>query len=313
MCLPVLLCVLSVIRGVSQGSVLGPLLFNVFLNHLFYFIKVAKLSNYADDNQLYTSDLNPAVVEETINQELKIASMWFSNNNLILNPDKCKSMMISNKIQIDDLTFAINGKPIPRVDSLELLGIVVEKSLYFSNHISKIAKKVGKQLDVLSRFKKILSRSTKLCLYKSFIIPHFSYCSSVWQNCLKADSNKLEKLNERALRYIYKDFGTDYQILAGSNGGTLEDRRKIEILNIVFKALNNLLPSYITNMFESRENIKNLRGTNMLVLPRVNTTRYGLKSTVYVACKEWNALPDDIRNIVQLKDFKRAVRNFIIT
>ena len=97
------------------------------------------------------------------------------------------------------------------------------------------------------------------------------------------------------------------------NGGTLEDRRKIEILNIVFKALNNLLPSYITNMFESRENIKNLRGTNMLVLPRVNTTRYGLKSTVYVACKEWNALPDDLRNIVQLKDFKRAVRNFIIT
>ena len=51
----------------------------------------------------------------------------------------------------------------------------------------------------------------------------------------------------------------------------------------------------------------------MLVLPRVNTTRYGLKSTVYVACKEWNALPDDLRNIVQLKDFKRAVRNFIIT
>ena len=97
----------SVIRGVPQGSVLGPLLFNVFLNDLFYFIKVAKLSNYADDNQLYTSDLNPAVVEETINQELKIATMWFSNN-LILNSDKCKSMMISNKTQINHLTFAIN-------------------------------------------------------------------------------------------------------------------------------------------------------------------------------------------------------------
>ena len=92
----------SVTRGVPQGSVLGPLLFNVFLNDLFYFIKVAKLSNYADDNQLYSIDLNPAVVEETMKEELKIASTWFSNNNLTLNPDKCKAMVISNNTQMDD-------------------------------------------------------------------------------------------------------------------------------------------------------------------------------------------------------------------
>ena len=161
--------------------------------------------------------------------------------------------MISNNTQIDDLLFTIDGIAIPKVDSLERLGTVVEKSLNFSNHISKIAKKVGKQLDVLSRFRNILSCSTKMCLYKSFIIPHFSYCSSVWQNCSKADSSKLEKLNERALRYIHDDFSTDYQDLAGSNGGRLDDRHKIDILKIVFKALNNQLPSYITNMHDQAE------------------------------------------------------------
>ena len=96
-----------------------------------------------------------------------------NNNNLILNPEKCKAMVISNNTQIDDLLFTIDGIAIAKVDSLELLGTVVEKSLNFSNHISKIAKKVGKQLDILSRFRNILSCSTKMCLYKSFIIPHF--------------------------------------------------------------------------------------------------------------------------------------------
>ena len=102
---------------------------------------MAKLFNYVDDNQLYSSDLNPPVVEETMKEELQIASMWFSNNHLILNQDECKAMVISNNIQTDDLIFTIGGKPIPKVDSLELLGTIVDKSLYFSNHTSKISKR----------------------------------------------------------------------------------------------------------------------------------------------------------------------------
>ena len=235
------------------------------------------MSNYANDNQFYSSDLNPAVVEKTMKEEWQIASMWFSNNHLILNSGKCKAMVISNNTQMDDLIFTIDGKPIPKFDSLELLGTTVDKSLYFSNHISKISKKVGRQLNVLSRFKKILSCSTKMCLYKSFIIPHFSYCSSVWQDCLKADSKKLEKLNERMLRYMYNNFDTEYQELAGGNGGMLDSRRKNELLYIVFKALNNQSPSYIMSVFTLRDNIKNLGGTNKLVLPQANTTHYGTK------------------------------------
>ena len=68
---------------------------------------------------------------------------------------------------------------------MELLGVIIDNKLHFKDHISKIAKKVGKQLDVLGRLKNILSFSSKMHIYKSFIMAHFTYCSSVWHNCLK--------------------------------------------------------------------------------------------------------------------------------
>ena len=100
---------------------------------------------------------------------------------------------------------------------------------------------MGRQLDVLSRFNKILPTFTKMCLYKSFMLPHFIHCSTVWNNCLKADCEKLEKLNERALRYIYNDFSSDYIDLANRTGGTLANRRILDTLCVVFKAMNNRL------------------------------------------------------------------------
>ena len=83
--------------GVPQGSFLGPLLFNINFNDLFYFIKEAKLSNYADDDQLYFADTDPAIVEHVLNRELVVVCEWFRNNKMILNTEKCKALVLSRK------------------------------------------------------------------------------------------------------------------------------------------------------------------------------------------------------------------------
>ena len=186
--------------GFPQGSVLGRLSFNIFINDLFYFIKEAKLSNYADDNQLYFVDTDPAVVEHVLNKELVMVCEWFRDNKMILNPEKCKALVVSRKPNVKLSLFA-KGIALPLVDTVDLFGLTLDDSLNFGKHVTKISVKVGKQLDVICRLKNILSFRTKLCLYNSFIMSHFHYCSSIKHHCLKSDSKKLDRLHERALRY----------------------------------------------------------------------------------------------------------------
>ena len=156
-------------------------------------------------------------------------------------------------------------------DNVELLGVVIDNKLNFKSHISKLIKKVGKQIDVLNRFKHILSFSSNIRIYRTFIMPHFTYCSSIWNSCLKEDSERLERLHERALGYVFNDFSNGYDSLCYKIGYSLSCRRKQDMLLIIFKSLNNNMPQYIQSLFQVRENMKNLRGKNKLVLPEAKT------------------------------------------
>ena len=139
-------------------------------------------------------------------------------------------------------------------------------------------------------------------------MPHFIYCSSVWNSCLKEDSDRLERLHERALSYVFNDFCNGYDSLCSKIGYSLSCRRKQDMLLIIFKALNNSMPQYIQSLFNIRENKKNLRGNNKLVLPVAKTTTYGLKSTSYIAAKAWNALPDNLRSVADFARFRKELR-----
>ena len=137
-----------------------------------------------------------------INGDLAIASRWFDDNKLVLNPEKCKCIILP-KSYPGDLSFSIYDVKVPIVDHLDLLSATVDNSLNFSKHIAKITKKVGKQLDFLSGLKSMLSISLKMCLYNSYVMSYFTYCSAIWLNCNESDNQKLERLNARALSCVY--------------------------------------------------------------------------------------------------------------
>ena len=113
-------------------------------------------------------------------------------------------------------------------------------------------------------------------------------------------------LNMRALRCVYNKrvplHGDD------DYGLTLSNRLLQDIAILIFKAVNGMLPGYISDLFVVPNNVKCLRGTNKLFVPRKKTTDFGLKSTTFIGAKVWNSLPDELRSVTILKEFKSAVR-----
>ena len=122
---------------------------------------------------------------------------------------------------------------------------------------------------------------------------------------------KLERTNERALRYVYKDEETPYIKLLEWIGlnNTLESRRVQDMMITINKCFQNRVPIGIRNLIKVRNSKYDLRGCNILSLPKVNSTKHGLKSFRYFAAKQWNALPEEIRQMAGTKQLDSAVGN----
>ena len=139
----------------------------------------------------------------------------------------------------------------------------------------------------------------------------FNYCAETWHHCSKRCAAKLEKVNERAIRFVCNaNKSTPYEALLKQLGlSTLLNQRLTKIATTVFKTLHNPdAPKCNQDLLTLRKSTYHLRGSNITVLPKVNTTTYGLKSWRYSAAKLWNSLPDPIRRLDNYKSFKKQLR-----
>ena len=299
----------TTIKGVPQGSVLGPIFFNVFINDIFYFIKRARLTNYADDNTLSFAHPNFQIVKSCLEAEAAKAIWWFSINLMQANPEKFQLIFFNCKV---DSPLILDGCIIKPEKVVKLLGITIDENLSFSIHTEEICKKAGRQLSALKRLSFYLDSKAKLALFRAFILSQFQYCSAVWYHCTAPNARCMEKIQERALKCVYFNHTASYEsLLNQARLPSLEVGRQMNIAIQTFKILNDLSLTYLLELIEKRCRTRNLRNSkNILKIPLMKRVRHGTNSFCFSAPKIWNSLPEALRITRDLKTFRDGLRAY---
>ena len=298
---------LHINKGSAQGSILGPFCYNVFTNDMLSIVSDnIEIYNYADDNTVICSGYEYEDIKAELMLNVDKIIDWFRDNHMKVNPDKCQCIVFGNVVNPG--TFIINGNVVRPEETVKLLGVHIDNKLDFGHHVSHICQKAGKQVKVLSRLSRVLNESNKLLLYSSFISCYFNYCCVLWHFCNNSDTLKIEKLQEKALRYSMLDFKSPYQQLLHNCGkSTLFLQRLQKLMEVIYRILNGLYPSYLNDIITVEE-LQHLRCRSRLFIPPFSTVRYGKKSLSYLSPVLWNSLGNDIKQCDVLTAFKKRIK-----
>ena len=302
--------------GVPQGSILGPLLFIIYINELHTIPTHCSVRLYADDTLLYFSSQSVFEIETSLSHDLDRIVTWLHDNYLFLNLDKTKVMLMGTSQRlsaVNEFKVMINDTSIERVYTFKYLGVLLDPSLTWSDHIDYIANKISSRLGMLRKARKILPKEACITLYNSMILPLFDYCSVVWCTTGKINLDYLDKLQLRAARIIEQRKLEPHEIKSVFSWSSLQSRRDFQVCILVFKCLHELAPNYLLNEFNQASTIHsyNTRNRDKLRPPFAKTQKYKNSFRIYGATT-WNKLPRIIRNIDDFHKFKERLRHYFI-
>ncbi len=300
---------MSLLKGVPQGSILGPSLFNLFINDLIFVLQHTDPVNYADDNTLCAIS---KFLQDTIQKLVTdgdTAIDWFTENDMQANPTKFQFMTTS----INNVVLTLRGATIEQDDCVKLLGVNIDRKLDFRFHVSEVIRKCARQLNALRRQSKLLNVQAKKKVFNAFIRANLNYCPLVWINRNKTDLTRLEKVQERAVRLIYNDKVSSYDdLLQRARVPSVLVRWQRVLATEVFKALKGISPPYIQDMFKQKDVPYNLRASKIIIQPKCNTVKHGTNSLTYQGSKLWNSLPEYVKNAESVNQFQSLIEKHIV-
>ena len=246
------------------------------MNDLFLSSADFEMANFADDNTPFEFSGTIDEVIKKLEEDALYLIEWFQNNYLSPNPDKWHLILSDTR---ENLSVKIGNKCIQNSSSEKILGVHFDNKLNFNTHLSKLCKKASQKLHALARVSNFMSCNQKRLIMNAFISSQFCYCPLVWMCHNRSFNNRINRIHERSLRIVYKDdISTFEQLLEKSKSVTVHHRNLQCLATEIYKAINNLSSTLMSELFKIKDKRYNLRKENTLVQNNVRTTTYRLNT-----------------------------------
>lgn len=308
--------------GVPQGSLLGPLLFLIYVNDLKISIDSdCKVLLYADDTAILFSHKDPKIISEKLSLMLESCKNWLTDNKLSLHLGKTESILFGPKRKLKNVTeniFSIvcNGIIIESKSYVKYLGVILDNFLSGEYIVDNIINKANQRLKFLYRYKSCLSEQSRKTLCTALIQCHLDYACSCWYEGLsKKLKDKLQIIQNKIIRFIFDMHPRQrLKISNFEKVGFLNISNRVTQLrlNHVFNIFHNQSPDYLKQYFSRTCSTRNTRSCNFnFFVPRVKNTESS--SFYFNGIKNWNTLPDSIKSIDNKAKFKFEVKRHLMS